>query len=87
MAHVKTAISLEKSVYQRMETLARDLDISRSRLLTLAMTEFLDRHDSAKLLQRIDDAFAADGDADTAEEKAWTQAARQRLRSLTAGEW
>jgi len=41
MAHVKTAISIEESVFLRIENLARELDVSRSRLFALAMNEFL----------------------------------------------
>jgi predicted transcriptional regulator len=85
MAHVKTAISLEESVFQRMEALARELDVPRSRLFAMAMKEFLERHDRAALLARIDEAYR--GERRDPAEAAWARSSRRRLRALTQGEW
>jgi hypothetical protein len=84
MAHVKSAISIEESVFLRMETLARELGMPRSRLFTVAMSEYLDRHERRKMLEKIDAAYAeppAEGD------RAWTQAARRRLGTLNKDVW
>ena len=84
MAHVKSAISIEESIFLRMDTLARDLGMPRSRLITMAMSEFLDRHERRKLLEKIDAAYAEppeEGD------EAWTRAARRRLGTLNRDDW
>jgi|CXWL01.1.fsa_nt_gi predicted transcriptional regulator len=65
MAVVKTAISLEAGLLGRIDEVARELDVPRSRLLSQAATQFLDRYDSASLLARLN---AAHADGPTAEE-------------------
>ena len=53
MAYVKTAISLQENLLTQVDTLARELDISRSRLFALAVEEFLKRHQNQDLLKAI----------------------------------
>jgi len=57
MANIKTAISIEKPIFEQMNILAKDLNISRSRLFALAAQEFLQRHKNIKLLQSLNDAY------------------------------
>lgn len=57
MANVKTAISIEKLIFEQMDILAKDLDISRSRLFALAALEYLQRHKNIKLLQSLNEAY------------------------------
>ena len=51
MANVKTAISLQQSPFDRVDALARELTISRSRLFTIAVEEFIQRYENQKLLE------------------------------------
>ncbi len=57
MASIKTAISLQKSLLEQVDALARELDISRSRLFVLAAEEFMQRHENLKLLEKINAAY------------------------------
>jgi metal-responsive CopG/Arc/MetJ family transcriptional regulator len=57
MPHVKTAISIEKPVFEQMDILAKTLNVSRSRLFTLAAREFIQRHNNIELLKQINDAY------------------------------
>ena len=57
MANIKTAISIEKPIFDQMNILAKDLNISRSRLFTLAAQEFIQRHKNIKLLQSLNEAY------------------------------
>ena len=57
MPHVKTAISIEKPVFDQMDILAKTLNVSRSRLFTLAAREFIQRHNNIELLKQINDAY------------------------------
>jgi metal-responsive CopG/Arc/MetJ family transcriptional regulator len=41
MPTIKTAISIEKPIFEQMDVLAKNLKISRSRLFVLAAQEFL----------------------------------------------
>jgi len=57
MSNVKTSISIEKPIFDQVNDLARDLNISRSRLFVMAVQEFIQRHTNMKLLQTINDAY------------------------------
>jgi len=57
MGSVKTAISLDEDLFQQMEAMAKEMDVSRSRLFVLAARDFLKRHRNRALLESINDAY------------------------------
>lgn len=57
MPNVKTAISIEKPIFDEMDILAKTLKVSRSRLFTMAAREFLQRHNNIELLKLINEAY------------------------------
>ncbi len=57
MANIKTAISIEKPIFEQMNVLARDLNISRSRVFALAAKEFIQHHKNIELLQLLNEAY------------------------------
>ena len=57
MPNIKTAISIEKPIFDQVNDLAKNLNISRSRLFALAAQEFLQRHANMELLQAINEAY------------------------------
>lgn len=57
MSTVKTAISIEKSIFEQMDILAKNLNISRSRLFSIAAREFIERHNNLELLKLINAAY------------------------------
>ncbi len=57
MANIKAAISIEKPIFEQMNVLAKDLNISRSRIFPLAAQEFLHRHKNIELLQLLNEAY------------------------------
>ena len=57
MASIKTAISIEKPLFEQVDALAKELHISRSRFFMLAAQEFIQRYKSQKLLDAINDAY------------------------------
>ena len=84
MANIKTAISLQKPLFEKVEVLARELEISRSRLFALAAEEFIQRHRNQALLKAIDDAYA---DPPDPEEQRILHSMRGKQRKSTKGEW
>jgi len=84
MEHVKTAVSVRRNLFDRAESLARRLKVSRSRLYSLALEEFLERDASEELLKSYNEAYA-DGLEDA--ERAWLRAVRRHHRQLVEGEW
>lgn len=57
MATIKTAISIEKPLFDQLGDLAHEMNTSRSRIFALAATEFIQRHKNIKLLEAINDAY------------------------------
>ena len=57
MPSIKTAISIEKPIFDKVNDLAKNLNISRSRLFVIAAQEFIQRHTNQELLQAINDAY------------------------------
>jgi metal-responsive CopG/Arc/MetJ family transcriptional regulator len=85
MPYIKTAISLQETLLQQLDALAQELDISRSRLFTLAAEEFLQRYQNQKLLEAINAAY--DDNMPDAEEEDLLQRRRHQHRQLVEGQW
>lgn len=84
MHAIKTAISLEPGLFTRADAAAQAMKVSRSKLITLALNDFLERQKSQELLAQLDAACA--GEPDTIEQELLRQARRQQRR-LVEGEW
>ena len=57
---MKTAISLPDDLFVAADTLAGRLGVSRSRLVALALAEFIAKHRSSKVTERLDAVYAAE---------------------------
>ena len=57
MANVKTAISIEKPLFDEVEALAEEMKVSRSRVFTLAVKHFVEEQKNRKLLEAINAAY------------------------------
>lgn len=79
MASIKTAISLQGSLLEQVDALARELDVSRSRLFALAAEEFIQRYKNQELLEAINAAY---DDFPDPEEQAVLRGMRRQHRRL-----
>ena len=84
MTNVKTAISLQQPLFEQVEVLAKELQISRSRLFALAAEEFIQHHQNQKLLAALNAAY---DDLPNAEEQSLRHQLRQQHRQLVEGQW
>jgi metal-responsive CopG/Arc/MetJ family transcriptional regulator len=84
MASVKTAISLQKPLFDQVEALAEKMNVPRSRIFALAVEEFLRRHQSQRLLQQINEAHANVPDP---AEAVLRRRMRRQHRQMVEGEW
>jgi len=85
MGHtVKTAISLDRRLLERTNALAAKLGASRSRLVAMALEEFLRRHENRRLLEQINRAHAGAPDS---EDAALLDAMYAEAARLPDGEW
>ena len=58
MGSIKTAISLDENLLKRIDELSKEMQISRSRLFTLAMDDYLKKQENQALLARLNQAYA-----------------------------
>ena len=58
MPGVKTAISLDEKLFDKVNKLANELHVSRSRLFTLAVKDYLKKQENQTLLAKLNDAYA-----------------------------
>ena len=84
MANVKTAISINKSLFEQVNKLADELEVSRSHLFVLAVEEFIQRYENERLLHQINQAY---DDLPLADEEQILQGMRSPHRKLVEGEW
>ena len=85
MAHVKTAISLDKDLFEQLESLAEEMQVSRSQLLGLALEDFLHRRHNQLLLDQLNAAY--DHSPDDPTERTLLQGTRRQQRRLVEGQW
>jgi metal-responsive CopG/Arc/MetJ family transcriptional regulator len=62
MSGVKTAISLDEELFDKVNKLAQELRVSRSRLFTLAVKEYLKKQENRALLAKLNEAFSDQSD-------------------------
>ncbi len=84
MSNVKTAISIEESLFKKIEGLARKLEIPRSHVFVLAVEEYIERQENLRLLESINAAYQ---DPPDAVEQKRSRHMRSSHRRLLEGEW
>jgi antitoxin MazE6 len=84
MQNVKTAISIQKSLFDQAEKIARKMKVSRSRLFALALEDYIHREQNRELLAQINAAYADEPDST---EKILHRKARGTHRRIVRGEW
>jgi len=84
MSNVKTAISLQKSLFDQVEALADELKLTRSRVFALAVEDFVRRHQNRRLLDRINTAYE---DTPDPTEATLRRRMRRHHRRIAEGEW
>lgn len=57
MANIKTSISLQKSLFEKVESLAHEMKVSRSCLFVMALEDFIHRHQNRQVLEKINQAY------------------------------
>jgi metal-responsive CopG/Arc/MetJ family transcriptional regulator len=84
MTIVKTAISIQKALFQQAEEIAKEMKISRSRLFVLAVEEFIRRYQNRLLLEEINRSTL---ELDETEMELLHKTQRKSIKSLAGNEW
>ena len=84
MTAIKTAISIQRPLFEQAQELALELKIPRSQVFVLALQDFIRRHQNRQLLARLNAAYA---DGPTAEEQAVHEQMLNLHRQAMEDEW
>jgi len=84
LANVKTAISLPNSLLAAVEAIAREKRLSRSRLMALALAEYVER---CRSQQTLDQLNAVHTDSADYGDQQVIHRYRQVHRQLVDGQW
>ena len=84
MSTVKTAISIDKSLFEKINNLADEMNTSRSRVFALAAEEFIQRHKNKELLDAINSAYI---DVTDEKESTLNSAMRSRHLNMVQDQW
>ena len=57
---MKTAISIPDELFEAAEALAEKLEMSRSRLIAVALAEYVARHRAGRVTERLDAVYSAE---------------------------
>lgn len=87
MAHVKTAISLDESLFREAEEWAGKLGVSRSQFYANAVEEYVRRRENEELLRRLNEAHAGGLDPEEEELLERMRVYHGRLLEETGNEW
>lgn len=79
MPGVKTAISLDESLFNQVKQLANDMHVSRSKLFTLAVKDFLNKQENQKILAQLNAAYS---DLPSEEETVISKAMQGKQRKI-----
>ena len=60
---MKTAISLPDELFASVDALARKLGLSRSRLVAEALAEYVAKHRTARVTERLDAVYSSESAA------------------------
>ncbi|CAG0977372.1 hypothetical protein [Geobacter sp.] len=84
MKAIKTAISIEKDLFDQAEKMAQSMKVSRSKLFVIALQDFIAHQKNRELLAQINAAYS--DEPDTAEQTLRRKSRRQHRRMME-GEW
>jgi len=81
---MKITLFLKKELLRKIDQVTRKKGISRSRFFTLAVEEYLSKHENQELLTALNEAYRGELDEQELERQ---QAMRDYQRRLVEGEW
>jgi len=84
MSNIKTAISVNKPLFDEVEALAQEMEVSRSEVFARAAREYVQHHKSHKIMEAINAAY---GDVPDENEEALRKRMRRKQRKIVEDQW
>jgi hypothetical protein len=85
MSTVKTAISIDKDIYDDVVHMTKELHISKSQFFSQAAQYMIDRKNNLNLLREINTAYGDHKESE--EEKTHKRAAKRYRQKRISGQW
>ncbi len=85
MTVMKTAISIPRHLFDRVEKLAGEMQVPRSHIFALAAEEFVQRRDNLNMLRELNEAY--DDEKEKNENQRLLKGMRRRQAGLLEGQW
>lgn len=85
MTNIKTAISLPESLFARVEKLAHEMKVSRSRVFVLALESFVRDYQDRSLFDKINESYQKEPQTEV--EQLRLKQIRRQHRRVVEGEW
>ena len=82
---VKTAISIEKGLFNEVNLLADKMHVSRSKLFVMAVQDFIKKNENQSLLTQINSAFSEISDSE--HKKIQDAMRKKQLKNLEREPW
>jgi len=79
MSKVKTAVSIQDSIFREVDVLAHKIHISRSNLFERAIEDFLKKQKNQQIFQQLNTAY---GDQPDRKEKKWQREVKVSHRRI-----
>ncbi|MBF0236683.1 MAG: CopG family transcriptional regulator [SAR324 cluster bacterium] len=79
METIKTAISINKNLFDQAEELAREMHVSRSRLFVLALEAFLKKNENEHLLEQLNNLYNTNETEDESRQNSFMKAKQREL--------
>ena len=83
---VKITISLEKNLARQVADIAERLGLSRSKMISLALADSLQRREDQSIIRELDSIYAVDDKQVAAETDEWVRFASASLRRIIEAE-
>jgi metal-responsive CopG/Arc/MetJ family transcriptional regulator len=84
MATIKTAISIDKNLFDTVNELAAEIKLSRSQIFSQAVQYFIDKRDDLDLIRRINRAYSDVLDAD---ETKLLEKSKKKYKEIVKEKW
>ncbi len=84
MGTVKTAISIDSELFDKINTLADEIKLSRSQIFSQAVKYFIDRKNNLELVRRINQAYS---DTINEDEMERLEHSKQKYAEIIEEEW
>jgi len=84
MTNIKTAVSINESLFKRAEDLAYKLEITRSKLVSTALEDYIRQYENKQLLKQINKTY---DNKTSSDEQAYQMRMKKYHERFAEGEW